>query len=372
MKRLVLVGGGHAHVEVLRRFGDTRPEGVEVVLVTPEPRLIYTGMLPGHIAGHYSLDDCSIELAPLAARAGATMRATRGSLVSAGRRELVCEDGSVVPYDLLSLDVGSRPRIDGVEGVERHAVVLRPLEPFVAAWQRLLAVADGATSITLVGGGAAGVELAFAMGHALRAARGATAPHVRVVADTPEILPEWPAAARRAARQRLERAAIGVHTGDRVAAVSRGEVRLSTGITYATDAVFWTAGSAAPEWLRDSGLATDERGFVLTDETLRSTSHPQVFAAGDCAVQQGHAVPRAGVFAVRAGPPLAYNLRAAIAGRPLQPHLPRKRYLALLSTGDCHAIGAWGALGFHGKWAWRWKDRIDRRWTARYREPFTP
>jgi selenide,water dikinase len=285
---------------------------------------------------------------------------------------VVCEDGSSIPYDVLSLDVGSRPRIEGVEGVERHAVVLRPLEPFVAAWQRLVAVADGATSITLVGGGAAGVELAFAMGQALRTARGPHAPHVRVVADTSEILPEWPAVARRAARRRLEIAAIGVHTGDRVVAVSRGEVRLASGITYATDAVFWTAGSAAPEWLRDSGLATDERGFVLTDEMLRSTSHPQVFAAGDCAVQRGHPVPRAGVFAVRAGPPLAHNLRAALAGQPLQPHVPRSRYLALLSTGERHAIGAWGPLGFHGRWAWRWKDRIDRRWAARYREPFAP
>ena len=372
MKRLVLVGGGHAHVEVLRRFGAGRMEGVEIVLVTPQPHLIYTGMLPGHIAGHYALDECAIDLAPLAARAGAAVRATRGSLVSADARELVCEDGSAIAYDILSIDVGSRPRIEGVEGVERHAIVLRPLERFLEGWRqvRARAIAGGVDSITLVGGGAGGVELAFAINHALRASLADAAPHVRVVADTAEVLPEWPAGARRRARRRLEAAGIGVHVGDRVAALDRGEVRLASGITYATGAVFWTAGSAAPEWLRDSGLATDPRGFVLTDDALRSTSHPQVFAAGDCAVQQERPAPRAGVFAVRAGAPLAQNLRAALAGQPPSPHAPGERYLALLSTGGRHAIGAWGPLAFSGRWAWRWKDRIDRRWMARYREPY--
>ena len=372
MKRLVLVGGGHAHVEVLRRFGDMRAEGVEIVLVTPEPRLLYTGMLPGHIAGHYSLDDCAVELAPLAARAGAAIRATRASLVSTAAREVVCEDGSAIAYDILSIDVGARARIGQVAGVERHAVVLRPLERLVAGWQeaRRRAAGGGVASITLVGAGAGGVELAFAMNHALRSTLGAAAPHLRLVADTPEVLPEWPAGARRVARRRLDAAAIGVHVGDRVAAVDASEVRLASGITYASDAVFWTGGSDAPEWLRDSGLATDERGFMMTDETLRSVSHPEVFGAGDCAVQRGHPVPRAGVFAVRAGPTLGDNLRAALAGRPLESHLPSRRYLALLSTGHRHAIGSWGPLAFHGKWAWHWKDRIDRRWCARYRAPF--
>ena len=371
MKRLVLVGGGHAHVEVLRLLGEARPAGVEITLVTPYPWLTYTGMLPGYIAGHYRLEDCTLDLLPLLRRAGIEMHATMATLVSADARELVCIDGSVLPYDVLSLDVGAHPRLDGVEGVTRHATVVRPLERLVAGWQELRerAASGGPAAITLVGGGAAGVELAFAMNHALRAQSGEAAPHVRVIADTPSVLPEWPVGARWTAHRRLERAGIGVHTEGRVSAVAPGSVRLAAGLEYASDAVFWTAGSAAPEWLRDSGLATDPRGYVLTNDLLQSLSHPQVFAAGDCAVEQGHPVPRAGVFAVRAGPVLGHNLVAALEGRPLLAHIPRPRYLALLSTGERHAIGAWGPLSFSGRWAWRWKDRIDRAWIARYRTP---
>jgi selenide, water dikinase len=251
--------------------------------------------------------------------------------------------------------------------------VVRPMEKLVAGWQELRerVAAGGVKAVTLVGGGAAGVELAFAMDHGLRAMVGDDAPHVRVIADTASVLPEWPLGARWRARRCLERRGIGVHVQGRVAAVGPGSVRLEGGLEYASDAVFWTAGADAPEWLRDSGLATDPRGFVLTNDLLQSASHPQVFAAGDCAVEQGHPVPRAGVFAVRAGPVLAHNVVAALDGKPLLAHVPRRRYLALLSTGRRHAIGMWGPLAFQGAWAWRWKDRIDRRWVARYRPPFS-
>jgi len=105
---------------------------------------------------------------------------------------------------------------------------------------------------------------------------------------------------------------------------------------------------------------------------LRSVSHPEVLAAGDCATQQGLERPKAGVFAVRAGPALAANLRAALSGAPLAPHVTSKRFLALLSTGKPHAIGTWNGFSFEGAWAWRWKDRIDRKFIARYRDPPPP
>ena len=372
MKRLVLAGGGHAHVEVLRSLGAVPRADVQLTLVSPYPWLTYSGMIPGYVAGHYALPDCTVDLAPLVARAGGTFVQTSASLVSAGARELVCADGSVLPYDVLSLDVGSQPRLGGVEGVARHAMVVRPLENLVAAWHDLRERARGGQveAVTLVGGGAAGVELAFAMDHALREMLAEAAPHVRIIADTPSVLPEWPFGARWRARRCLGRRGIGVHVEGRVSEVGPGFVRLQSGLEYASDMVFWTGGADAPEWLRDSGLATDPRGYVLTNDLLQSASHPHVFAAGDCAVEQGHPVPRAGVFAVRAGPVLAHNVLAALDGGPLLAHIPRKRYLALLSTGRRHAIGMWGPLGFQGGWAWRWKDRIDRRWVARYREPF--
>lgn len=371
MKRLVLAGGGHAHVEVLRALAALPDARIATTLVSPHPHAIYSGMLPGWIAGHYALEDCTIDLAALARRAGATFHLTTASLVSPGQRELVCSDGNVIGYDALSLDVGAAPLLHAATGVDRHAAPVRPLERLVAGWNSLRerAARGSVDAVSLVGGGAAGVELAFAMERGLRHEFGAEAPHVRLIADTRTVLPEWSPGARRRARRLLRLRNIGVHLGSPVSEVGPGFVRVANGIEFVSSAVFWTAGVAAHGWIHDSGLATDPRGFLLTNDRLQSTSHPAVFGAGDCSVQQGFPVPRAGVFAVRAGPALARNLRAALLGEPLQAHLPKLRYLALLATGERHAIGNWGAFAFQGDWAWRWKDRIDRRFIALYNEP---
>lgn len=367
MKRLVLLGGGHAHVEVLRDFAATPAPGIALTLVTPSPRLLYTGMVPGHIAGHYGLDDIAIDLESLARRAGAELKLTRASLVSPVDREVACEDGTVVSYDALSLDVGASPAIGEARGVARHAVIVRPLERAVQGWDEVLARATRGEvrSVTVVGAGAGGIELALAMAWRLRAALGGPLAKVRIVSDAPGA-GLAPGAAWRL-RARMKRLGIDSHLGSPVAEVGEDYLRLASGIEFATDAVFWATGASAPGWIRDSGLATDKRGFLLTNDFLQSVWHADVFGAGDCATQEGRDLPKAGVFAVRAAPVLAANLRACLEGRPLVPHVPRRAWLALVSTGDRHAVGSWNGLAFQGRWAWRWKDRIDRAFIARYR-----
>jgi selenide,water dikinase len=213
------------------------------------------------------------------------------------------------------------------------------------------------------------VELALAMEYRLRReARGAT-PHVRVITDTPVILPEFPAGARRRLKLHLGRRGIGVHVSSAVAHVGSDHVRLDTGLEFASDATFWAAGVAAPPWIAASGFATDPQGYLLTNDFLQSVTDRDVFGAGDCATQEGRPHPRAGVFAVRAAPFLAANLRAAAHGSALTPHVPSPRYLALVATGGRHAVGMWDQLSWEGGWAWRWKDRIDRRFVARYAAP---
>jgi pyridine nucleotide-disulfide oxidoreductase family protein len=369
MKRLVLLGGGHAHVEVLRSLVLQPLAGAGVTLVSPADRQLYSGMVPGHIAGHYALEDCAIELDRLAERAGAAFHRSRAALVDPTRREITLADGGSLPYDVLSLDIGARAFTGEVEGVERHALIVRPLDRMLQAWSEVQArAAQGRVrSITMVGGGAAGVELALAMDHRLRASLGEGAPHVRVVTDAPAPLAELAGGARARVARILAGRGIGLHCGHRVREVGADFVRLEGGNQFASDATFWSAGAAAPDLVRDSGFSTDAHGYLLTDETLRSVSHPEVFGAGDCATQRGLERPKAGVFAVRAGPALAMNLRSALSGAPLARHVTGKRYLALLSAGDRHAVGAWNGFSFEGDWAWAWKDRIDRKFIARYR-----
>ena len=368
MKRLVLAGGGHAHIEVLRDLAVRPGSGIAVTVVTPRPRLIFTAMVPGAVAGHYRLEDCAIDLEALARRANA--RFVNGAIfrVDAANHRVHCADGDTIDYDLLSLDVGSRVSVGAATGVEEHATIVRPMETLMKGWADVLTRArEGRLrSVTMVGGGAAGVELALAMEYRLRRERPQAPPHVRVITDTEAILPEFSASARRRLKLQLGRRGIGVHVSSMVAQVRPDSVRLDTGIEFASDATFWAAGPSAPPWIASSGLATDARGYLLVNDSLQSVTDRDIFGVGDCATQEGHPHARAGVFAVRAAPVLAANLRSAAHGGAVSPHGTNPRYLALVSTGGKHAVGVWGELSFQGWWAWRWKDRIDRAFVARY------
>lgn len=370
MKRLVLLGGGHAHVEVLRTLALMAEVKWDVTLVSPYPWLTYSGMIPGHFAGHYGLDDCTIDLRALCERARATLVVGSASLVTPRANEVACASGAVLPYDVLSLNVGSVARLGKARGVESHAIPLRPLERAVKAWHDVLVRAsDGRmAAVTLVGGGAAAVELALAMNYRFQRDLYEVASHVRVLTDGPSFASSLAPAARSMLLRAMRRAGVEAHAESEVVEVGPGFIRLRSGLEFATDAVFWATGAAAPAWIRDSGFATDDQGFLLTNDYLQSPSHPNVFGAGDCVNELGHPLPKAGVFAVRAGPHLAANLVAALEERPLGPFKPRHAYLALVATGDRHAVGAWNGLAWQGRWVWRWKDHIDRRFVARYRD----
>ena len=370
MKRLVLLGGGHAHVHVLKAIGEALDSTVSVTLVSPVSVQVYSGMVPGFVAGHYGLAECGVDLGPLAAKARALVARSAGALISTGRREVILANGESVPYDLLSVDIGSRPLVGDVVGVERHAIPVRPLETFVTAWEETLARAKrgGVESVSVVGGGAAGLEIAFAMDHRFRAELGARAPHVRVLTDQPDILVEYGPGVRERFKRLARKRNVGLHPMSRVAEVGPDFVRLKDKLQFASDATFWVAGAGAHPIFRDSGLETDERGFLLVDDFMQSVSHPEILGAGDCATSRDNPRPKAGVFAVRAGPALAHNLRAKLAGGPLRDHVTRRRFLALISCGDRRAVGVYGPLAFEGRWVWAWKDRIDRAFLARYRE----
>jgi selenide,water dikinase len=219
----------------------------------------------------------------------------------------------------------------------------------------------------VVGGGAAGVEMLLAMRHALELVPGPGRVEWHLFTDAGELLPAHAPAVRARFAALLARRGVIVHRATPVAAVDSGGVQAAAGARLAVDATIWATGAAAPEWLRGTGLALDAAGFVAVDATLQSTSHAGVFAAGDVASMVGTPRPKSGVYAVRQGPPLARNLVAAASGAPLASYAPQADALALITTGERCAVATRGALTVEGRWVWRWKDWIDRRFMARYR-----
>ena len=368
MPELVLVGGGHAHVHVLKRFGEAPLPGLSVTLVARDVRTPYSGMIPGFIAGHYGFDDCHLDLEMLCRRWNINLVAGEAVAIDRQARRVALADGRSLPWDVLSLDVGAAPDVAAIPGADRWTV---PVKPIAGLGRRWLAFVEekrswlGPLEIAVVGGGAGGVELALAIEHRLRrAAPGATV-HV-TLATREEILPGQASAARRLLRTLLHRRGIALLERSPVSQIERGAVRIGETWHHA-DAVFLVTEARAPAWLRDTGLPLDARGFLAVRDTLQSTGDDAILAAGDCATMIDHPRPKAGVFAVRQGRPLADNLRRLLRGEAPRPWVPQARYLAIIGTGDGHAVATRGNLALSGYWAWWWKDHIDRRWMRQYR-----
>lgn len=372
MKKLLIVGGGHAHVEVLRQFGLAPASDVELILVSPDRHTPYSGMLPGLAAGHYTFEQCHIDLAHMAKFAGARFVMVRAIKLDAARQAVTLSDGTTLDYDIASIDVGSTPIIAGVAGVAEHAIAVKPVSGYLAAWQTLCerAAAGGVGSIAVVGGGAAGVEMLLAMRHRYAQMRLGDSPRFCLITDTAQLLPQHPGYVRAVLTRILERKGVALYRGWRVTRLEAGMLHALDSRQNAqritTDAVVWVTGAAPPAWLADSGLALNDQGFLHIDGHLQSFSHRNVFAAGDCATIAGAVYPKSGVYAVRQAPILAHNLRAVLVGESPLAYTPQKRALALISTGERHAIASWGPVAFHGNWVWRWKDRIDRAFMAKY------
>lgn len=358
MTRLVLLGGGHAHALVLRRLASYVSKHLEVVLVSPAATHTYSGMVPGVIAGHYAPGEAQIDLSRLAHAAAAEFVRNSVIALDAAEKQLLLADGATLSYDVASINVGSLPGFGGVPGAGAHATGVKPFETFFERWRALLSSAAGAPRIALVGGGAAGVEVAMAMRHALRDRGGAVTLYSERNAFAAAV-------ARRVARA-LGRMGVAVRAGTAVRALEPGPVVVTDAARERYDAVFWTGGASPPPWIAGSGLATDAAGYALVDPSLRSVSHPDVFAAGDAAVLQDRPLPRAGVYAVRQAAVLAENLKRVVRGAPMVDYEPQPDFLALLACGERYAIASRGAWSAEGRWAWWWKDWIDRRWIAKF------
>jgi pyridine nucleotide-disulfide oxidoreductase family protein len=366
MKRLVLLGGGHAQVHVLRQLAAQRPADVQVVLVSPFARQLYSGMLPGWVAGHYRIEQLAVPLPPLAQAAGAKFAETAAVALDARERTVTLADGRVAEYDLLSIDTGSAPPRAAMPGAQEHALFVRPIERFVGLLDRLVDLArTRPLDVPVIGGGAAGFELVLALAHRLRRDAGAHEHRLVLVTGGAAPLTGYPAGVVARGRRALRLRGIGV-VEQTCCAVESDRLHLADGATLASDAPVMAIGGAAPAWLKGSGLALDDRGFVATGPTLQSTSHPEVFAAGDVATRVDAPHPKSGVYAVRAGPPLADNLLRTLADQPPQTYQPQRRTLNLLSCGDRHAIASWGDWAWQGDWVWRLKDHIDREFVDHY------
>jgi len=364
--KLVLVGGGHAHLSVLQMLARHRQTGADVVLITPCEYQNYSGMLPGWMAGHYRQAQCQVDLRPLVRAAGARLLLDPMVTMDAERQTVTLACGQRIEYDYLSLDAGSETDTSWLGALGAKLLPIKPLDKFFAAWPQIVtqAQAQPGYRLVVVGGGGAGLEIALAAQYAFN--RAAVDGQVDLVTGDTGLLPGHGAGVQRRLHQVATRAGLGLHFL-RAAGTSEG-VLLSDGRLLRADRVIAATGARTPVWTMRSGLALDEGGYVLVNQGHQSVSHPNVFAGGDLCARQDVTMARSGVHAVHAGPVLGHNLLAAMNTRPLKSYRPKSRSLVLLACGPRYAVASWGIWSAQGGWVWRWKDWIDRSFIRRFSE----
>jgi pyridine nucleotide-disulfide oxidoreductase family protein len=368
-KRVILLGGGHAHAGVLRAQALNRAMDAHVTLVTTHALAPYSGMLPGWMAGHYTWQQICLDFAALAARAGAHLVQSEAVALDLNRKTLHLASGEILPFDFLSMNIGSTHR-PPIMGNGDAVLALRPLDSLVQRTQAFMEArrtSSGPLRVRVAGAGGAGYEMALAMQYKLQRAYPSRVIDVRIITDGDAPLPTHSAAVRRLATRVLQERGVQLIANTTVESIEGHHIKLKQGVGVAqqssieyADQVIWAGGAQPHLWPQQSGIALDARGFIKVNAALQSTSHTFVFATGDCAGFDPP-LPKAGVYPVRQGPTLAANLAHALRGTPLSPYRPQLRALGLFATGPQHAIASYGPLALSGQWVWKWKNQIDMR-----------
>lgn len=354
-RELVLIGGGHAHALVLRRWGMRPLPGARLTVINPGPTAPYTGMLPGYVAGHYDRDDLEIDLVRLARFAGARLILGEAEGIDRENRRIQIGGRADIGYDIASIDVGITSDMPALPGFLDHGIPAKPLGIFAKRWAAYRERGEDA-AIAVIGGGVAGVELAMAMRHALGTRQ---KPATITVIDAAQALSGTGPSARIALIECLRKMDIRLIENAEVTRVSASEVILKDGRHFPSTFTVGAAGARPYRWLATMGLDLTD-GYLDVDDQLR-TSDPAIYAAGDCAHLTHAPRPKAGVFAVRAAPVLAHNLRADLTGSARRRFQPQGDYLKLVSLGGKSALGEKFGLVAKGGWVWQAKDRIDRK-----------
>lgn len=353
--RVLLIGGGHSHVVALRHLARNPIPGLDLHLVSPDPTTSYSGLLPGHVAGHWPRNTLEIPLEPLCNAAGATLHITQVTQLNPSKRTALFSDGRQFAFDHASLDIGAIAAIDGPESLRTLGVPVKPLGMFADRWMQFVVDVQSHTlppHVAIVGAGTAGIELALSMKYHLDKIPVRQPVCVSLIERSDCILPGGSNSLRRQLSRALTETGIVIKTGLFVTASAADSLILNSGETVPSCFTALASGARPYPWLAETGLATHE-GFVVVDETLRSISHPTIFACGDTAHLGFDPRPKAGVYAVRQGPVLAEQIIRLAKGEALTTYRPQSDYLKLISLGRRRALaGKWGlTLNLPGLWS---------------------
>ena len=368
-KRAVLLGAGHAHLHTIRRAAEFTRRGHELTLIAPE-HFWYSGLATGMLGGIYPPSLDQIDVGVLVGRGGGRFVRDTVTRIDPAEWLVHLESGPPLRYDAVSLNLGSRVP-ETIPGAVEHAWTVKPIHNLWHLRRDLEARLDAVPErplplVVVMGAGATGCELAANIAR-LAEVRGRVL-GVTVVGRGDRPLKQAPRGAARRVLGHLRHRGITFLGGAPVERVEPGAVVRGDGTRVPFDVLVDAIGLRPPPLVAETGLPTDGEGALVVDEHLRSVADPRVHGGGDCVAFRGRELAKIGVYAIRQAPVLCHNLLAALDGRPPRAFRPQRRFLLIINLGDGTGLATWGPLYWHGRLAFRLKDRIDRRFLAEYQE----
>ncbi len=366
-KDLVLVGGGHSHALVLRKWAMNPLPGVRITLISPQAMTPYSGMLPGLIAGHYSFAETHIDLVKLSLWTNIRFIQDSVTAIDAETNTLKLENRPAIEFDVVSIDIGSTPN-QQIEGSAEFTTPVKPISGFYQRWNHILKQVqqNKIKSLSVVGGGAGSVEVIMAMAFRLKEYSSSLKYHL--VTSSDDILPTYNLSVIKRVKQQFQKYQIDIHTSSSVEKLDQGVIHCKNSDPIFTDEVIWCTQASGSSWLQKSQLECDDAGFMKVRQTLQSLNYDHIFAAGDIANMVANPRPKAGVYAVRQAEILFDNLRALLLNQTLVDYKPQDGFLSLLALGDKQATGSKSIVSFSGDWVWRWKNSIDVKFMDQFHQ----
>jgi selenide,water dikinase len=362
---IVLIGGGHSHMLALLFLCENLPTNTEIILLNPKPYCIYSGMLPGLLTARYQLSDCVINVAKLCLERGVTFIEDTVDHIDTNTQTVRCKNTLPIEYTLLSINTGASPKLEHLNG-NQYGHAVKPVEIFFERWEQWLKSYQHPNAvINIVGGGAAGVEISFAVKQRMQHLPINT--KVRLISSSNGVLSNHNQQAQSRAKHLLAQHSIELITQQRVISASPTSITLQNGKRLHSDFTIWSVNAGSHSWFASTNIQCSEQGFIKVDRYLRSLSHQNIFASGDCCHFTPKPTAKAGVYAVRQAPILAKNIIAMLQQRPLKSYQPETRYLSLIAAPHQSAILSWGQWTTTGRWIWHWKNRIDQRFVQKFK-----
>ncbi|MEC9492145.1 NAD(P)/FAD-dependent oxidoreductase [Flexistipes sp.] len=366
-KKLVLVGGGHTHMMTLQNLDWFTDRGHEVTVIGQSRYHYYSGMGPGMLGRDYSPEDVRFDTRKTVESKGSIFLESKASDIDPESKHVILENGEKVPYDVLSLNVGSHMDTGIVRENNKNLFTVKPIENLHQAGLIIEKLAlEQQVRVAVVGGGPSAAEISGNIA-SLGQKFCKNQVDVTVFAGN-NFIKKFPENVKKRVVKLLERKGVKIDRSGYVDFIEDNWIVLDSGSSTKAEVIFLATGVRPPEMIQRAGIPIGSEGGMAVNRYLQSEKYPEIFGGGDCIYFSEHPIDKVGVYAVRENPILYHNLQIAINGGKFQSFTPQESYLLILNLGGKIGVFQKGMIAFSGKLAFLIKDYIDRKFIKSFQE----